>query len=629
MASKININLDTSKENYLVTKCKQNDNLTLEAFIYENGLALDLTNKTITIQALKSDNTYIIQNTDIVKENNKINAELDRDFSRVPGTTKIEIVLVESSKQNTTFSFYLEVVASVIRGAVQSSNTATILEALDNKIIEAGQVKQETEELIESGGAAKKEDIININASLEQINNKNSTLFDGELKLLENTKVYSNKKLPPTEINATSVNGNTEIENINLTTNNTVLFNTNGSDIKLKDNILKSGNMSININVPNKENITIANNDIEGGNYPLLLNEQAKNNSNINILFNNIYSKNGGDSIEINSPSANDDSVRNVKIIGNTLYSTEQSEVTHNKGFGIGLAQARDVVVIGNVSEQSPQEGLHIEDGCENVSVIGNVYNNCITDGCWITSDFYNNENNIKKKPYLILGNHFKQKNNTKIGVGIKYVADSSTSYATDDMFIGNRIEGFNYGVELSTSQQNIVLDNTIINNCNVGIKVSGKIKGLIYMNDTPKLIEVTGYTDIDGGIISNSSVNIDTFMTGTGLVINGKLIYNVNVTEVLGSGVYTKVKLLKINNNNILKGDLRVSSKDIDNVYSISLSKSVLTGGDSFLSLKNSSYGNLKLSIDGEYLILTIFNNGSTKNNENIKITLNGVYAQ
>lgn len=168
MASKININLDTSKENYLVTKCKQNDNLTLEAFIYENGLALDLTNKTITIQALKSDNTYIIQNTDIVKENNKINAELDRDFSRVPGTTKIEIVLVESSKQNTTFSFYLEVVGSVIRGAVQSSNTATILEALDNKIVEAGVVKEETEQLIESGGAAKKEDIININASLEQ-----------------------------------------------------------------------------------------------------------------------------------------------------------------------------------------------------------------------------------------------------------------------------------------------------------------------------------------------------------------------------------------------------------------------------------------------------------------------------
>lgn len=185
MASKININLDTSKENYLVAKCKQNDDLTLEASIFENGLALDLTNKTITIQALKSDNTYIIQNTDIVKENNKINAELDRDFSRVPGTTKIEIVLVESSKQNTTFSFYLEVVGSVIRGAVQSSNTATILEALDNKIVEAGVVKEETEQLIESGGAAKKEDIININASLEQnVKNISSNLFNSKPTVL-------------------------------------------------------------------------------------------------------------------------------------------------------------------------------------------------------------------------------------------------------------------------------------------------------------------------------------------------------------------------------------------------------------------------------------------------------------
>lgn len=169
MASKISINLDTSKENFLVNKCKQNDDLTLEAYIYENGAELNLTNKEIIIQALKSDNTYIIQNTDIVKENNKILAELDRDFSRVPGTTKIEIVLVESGKQNTTFSFYLEVSVSVIKGAVESSNTVTVLEALENKIVEAEATKEEIEQLIESGGVAKKDDIININVQLEQM----------------------------------------------------------------------------------------------------------------------------------------------------------------------------------------------------------------------------------------------------------------------------------------------------------------------------------------------------------------------------------------------------------------------------------------------------------------------------
>jgi hypothetical protein len=195
VASKISINLDTSKENFLVAKCKQNDDLTLEAYIYENGAELDLTNKEIIIQALKSDNTYIIQNTEIAKENNKILAELDRDFSRVSGTTKIEIVLVESGKQNTTFSFYLEVSASVIKGAVESSNTVTVLEALDNKIIETGQVlveaiqvKEDTEQLIESGGAATTGDIANITAQLEHIKNQRGiTLYQLGCFPLEST----------------------------------------------------------------------------------------------------------------------------------------------------------------------------------------------------------------------------------------------------------------------------------------------------------------------------------------------------------------------------------------------------------------------------------------------------------
>lgn len=179
MASKISINLDTSKENYISTKCKQNDDLKLEAFIYENGSILDLTNKEISIQALKADNTYIIQNTNIVKEKNKILAELDRDFSRVPGTTKIEIVLTESSKKNTTFSFCLEVIGSVIKGAVQSSDAITALEEVQAAVTEIGRINEETQTLVNNAGAASKEDFNKVNASLEHntfeiesINNK-------------------------------------------------------------------------------------------------------------------------------------------------------------------------------------------------------------------------------------------------------------------------------------------------------------------------------------------------------------------------------------------------------------------------------------------------------------------------
>ena len=169
MASKIYVKLDTSKESFPSVKCKQNDDLILEADIFENAEMLNLTNKQIVIQALKDDRKYIIQNTEITKNNNKVIAELDRDFTRISGTTKIEIVLIESSKQNTTFSFYLEVGASVISGAVESTNTVTILEELENKIVEAGAVKEETEHLIQNGGAATTGDVARINASLEHI----------------------------------------------------------------------------------------------------------------------------------------------------------------------------------------------------------------------------------------------------------------------------------------------------------------------------------------------------------------------------------------------------------------------------------------------------------------------------
>lgn len=196
MASKISINLDTCKENFIPVKCKQNDDLTLEAFIYENGLELNLTNKEITIQALKSDNTYIIQNTSITKENNKIVADLIRDFSRIAGKTEIEIVLTESSKQNTTFSFCLEVVGSVIRGAVQSTDTITVLENVQEAVNEIGKINEETRTLLNNAGAASKEEVKELNASLEQKASKSEIgtplVASSVSGMTDKTKVYVN-----------------------------------------------------------------------------------------------------------------------------------------------------------------------------------------------------------------------------------------------------------------------------------------------------------------------------------------------------------------------------------------------------------------------------------------------------
>lgn len=168
MASKIVVNLDTSKELYGVFKCKQNDDLTLEANIYENGASKDLTNCSIVVQAKKADNTYIIQNTDITKDKNKFIVNLVRDFTRVPGETKIEVVLTESSKQNTTFSFCLEVIGSVIRGAEESKDLITSLEVMQDAVVEMGKISEETKELIKNSGAASKEEINKVNTQLAE-----------------------------------------------------------------------------------------------------------------------------------------------------------------------------------------------------------------------------------------------------------------------------------------------------------------------------------------------------------------------------------------------------------------------------------------------------------------------------
>lgn len=171
MASKIEVNLDTSKEIYKYYKCKQNDDLTLIANIFDNGAAKDLTNCSIVIQAKKADKTSVIQNTDIKKLDKKFEANLVRDFTRAPGETLIEVVLVEGGKQNTTFSFILEVYASVIKGAEESKDLITSLEVMQDAVVEMGKISKETEELIANSGAASKEEINKVNTQLAEMAN--------------------------------------------------------------------------------------------------------------------------------------------------------------------------------------------------------------------------------------------------------------------------------------------------------------------------------------------------------------------------------------------------------------------------------------------------------------------------
>lgn len=248
MASKIFVNLDTSRDNYSIAKCKQYDDLTLEANIFENGLPLDITNKEITIQALKEDNTYIIQNADINKESNKITADLVRNFSRVSGATKIEIVLIESGKKNTTFSFCLKVEQSVIDKAIESTNEITTLEELQEKL---SQIE------LENANAA---------SNIEELNDKNNIAETNITDLRsEITKATSNSNklkaendkatphitnLGSENTNATSNIQNLQIKNDEATTNISSLQN-EISIATTKINSLKAENDKVTPNITN------------------------------------------------------------------------------------------------------------------------------------------------------------------------------------------------------------------------------------------------------------------------------------------------------------------------------------------------------------------------------------------
>lgn len=203
MASKIKVKLDVLENKNISTQCKQNDDLVLEASIYEGTKELDLTNSYIVIQARKSDLNPIVQDVNINKIGNKIIAELDRDFTRVPGVTYIEIVIIENGKQNTTFTFALIVERSVINSTVQSGVTLTPLEKLQNTVVESNLTDKELKntissarennELLKNTVIAATETSVKAEENVNNLNLQNTTADTNISTLtLKNTKAEEN-----------------------------------------------------------------------------------------------------------------------------------------------------------------------------------------------------------------------------------------------------------------------------------------------------------------------------------------------------------------------------------------------------------------------------------------------------
>ena len=125
MANELNVTLDTGQENYQSLKCKQNDIRILVATFLDKGSPFSFTGYTgIDIRVKKPDSKVYIQTliaNSYTLTNNVLTVKLEQDITRVAGTTELEIMVKFGNDTITSFTFNLDVAASVIVDGAQIS----------------------------------------------------------------------------------------------------------------------------------------------------------------------------------------------------------------------------------------------------------------------------------------------------------------------------------------------------------------------------------------------------------------------------------------------------------------------------------------------------------------------------
>ena len=163
------INLDLKINNYAELELKQGCNDVVIATITDLGEVADLTGQNVSVEMLKADKTFIIQNNDITVLNNKITIKLNKDFTRVYGKAKMQIKLTKATEIMGSWVVDCWVRESAINTAVgESGNIVTIIETLKDNVDLAVLENDRTENLITTGGAATKGELAETNSQLAE-----------------------------------------------------------------------------------------------------------------------------------------------------------------------------------------------------------------------------------------------------------------------------------------------------------------------------------------------------------------------------------------------------------------------------------------------------------------------------
>lgn len=250
--------------------------------------------------------------------------------------------------------------------------------------------------------------------------------------------------------------------------------------------------LGIQVNAASCNKWSITGSYIDTYSFSLIVNNTAGGSKGFIIGF-NFSQSDTADPLNINSWGT---SVEDAVIVGNV---TKVTNVTAGSGTdagfgGVALAHANGVSVIGNISQRSYNESDHIEDGCKNVTMIGNVRKVCLGDGLRLTADATAITGNIsyaQTKTLQIIGNVYEggayamtsgaeptapAKVAGSAGIRILYAGGYT---GKNNVIIGNVVRNFATGIHCGGLAEQLV-DGNVIDNCTYAIssEVASRITG-------------------------------------------------------------------------------------------------------------------------------------------------------
>ncbi|MFT8322217.1 MAG: glycosyl hydrolase family 28-related protein [Bacillus sp. (in: firmicutes)] len=398
--------------------------------------------------------------------------------------------------------------------------------------------------------------------------------------------------------------------------------------LSIIDSSIESVGHGVHLNHAETTDVHIRNSEIHAQNgYGYLLNYNSTQSRNFSLI-NNKISSDQTDAIEINTPNNSDIVASGIRIIGNEIIAGNASTATTG-GFAIGIAQGKDISIIGNTIKESRRDALHIEDASENVTVVGNVFAGCRGDGCVVFNR--SKSATLYAKTPIITGNHFKKLDNTKKGYGLWRVYDGNG--VLNFNFGNNRIEGFDKGMFVD-GRGCIHADGTFIENCNIGIIASAShVFGTVYLSKTPTLIHfqkdtfidrVVSYTKVDPATMFTHSLaktQLATLKSAYYLLNDYKTIVGVNKIPIIKAPAYgegsIKISMLKYGGAEkidlyfryeVSSGSIQSNLKLVNQAGAIFSNYSlILEDGFIKLSMKSSSTVTLNpitIDLDGTYML-------------------------